>query len=123
MSVKKVLLYPKDEESLRKKSVEIKRLNKSVKRLIQDLKDTLLTQPGAGLAAPQIGVHQRVCVIRLGQDEGEMQAPMALINPVILEEGELAKGFDGCLSLPRIVTWDTLRPTWLRFTALNEEGE
>lgn len=123
MSVKKILLYPKDEEALREKSVEIKRIDKSVKRLTQDLKDTLLTQPGAGLAAPQIGVHKRMCVVRLGQDEGEMQAPIALINPVILEEGILGKGFDGCLSLPRIVTWDTLRPTWLRFTALDEKGE
>jgi len=123
MPVKKVLIYPKDEAALREKSVEVTRVDKATKRLIRDLKDTLLTQPGAGLAAPQIGVHKRVVVVRFGQDEGEMQDPVALINPVILEAGESAKGFDGCLSLPGIVTWDTLRPTWMRLEALNEQGE
>jgi peptide deformylase len=123
MPIKIVLLYPKDEAALRQTSEEIKRFDKTTKRLIQDLKDTLLSQPGAGLAAAQIGVHKRVVVVRFGQDTGEMQAPLALVNPVILEEGALAKGFDGCLSLPRIVTWDTSRPTWLHFEALNEQGE
>lgn len=123
MPIKKVLLYSQDEAALRTKSVEVQRFDKASKRLIQDLKDTLLSQPGAGLAAPQIGVHQRIVVLRFGQDTGEMQAPIALINPVILEAGPLAKGFDGCLSLPRIVTWDTLRPTWLRFAALDEQGQ
>jgi peptide deformylase len=49
-----------------------------------------------------------------------MEAPMAIINPVIVERGPLAKGFDGCLSMPGLYTWDSLRPSWLVFTARDE---
>ena len=50
-----------------------------------------------------------------------MQPPLTLINPVIVERGEPARGFDGCLSLPGLCTWDTLRPSWLVFTARDEQ--
>lgn len=123
MAVKDILLFPKDEDKLRKKSKKVKKIDAPIQKLIKDLKETLLANPGAGLAAPQIGVHKRVVVVRFGQETGEMEPPRALINPVILEEGPLGKGFDGCLSLPRISTWDTLRPTWLRFRAQDEEGQ
>jgi peptide deformylase len=123
VAVKEILLFPKDEEKLRKKSKKVKKIDTNVQKLIRDLKETLLANPGAGLASPQIGVHKRVVVVRFGQDTGEMEAPRALINPVILEEGPLEKGFDGCLSLPRISTWDTSRPSWLRFRAQDEEGK
>jgi peptide deformylase len=121
MPVRKILKYPQDDARLRRKSAEIKRLDTETKALIADLKDTLATQPGAGLAAPQIGVTKRVALVRFGQDEGEMGPPLAIINPVILEAGPLAKGFDGCLSLPGLVTWDTLRPSWLVFTYRDEQ--
>ncbi len=122
MAVKPILIYPKEEAALRKKSSPIRKFNARTRELIQDLKDTVLKHPGAGLAAPQINVHKRVVVVRFGQATGEMEPPCALINPVILEEGPYVKGFDGCLSLPKIVTQDTLRPEWLRFSALDEQG-
>lgn len=123
MAVKDILVFPQDEEKLRKKSKKVKKIDANVQKLIRDLKETLLANPGAGLAAPQIGVHKRVVVVRFGQDTGEMEEPRALINPIVLEEGPLEKGFDGCLSLPRISTWDTLRPSWLRFRAKDEDGK
>jgi len=121
--VRRVLKYPKDEARLRKPSTAVKRIDNSIKNLIKDLKDTLATEEGAGLAAPQIGEHQRVVLVRFGQDQGEMQPPLTLINPVITEKGPLVKSFDGCLSLPKIFTWDALRPSWLEFTATGEDGE
>lgn len=123
MAIRPLLYYPQDEALLRQKSTPIKKVDDSIQELVTDLKETLLTHPGAGLAAPQIGVHKRVVVVRLGQDKGEAEPPRALINPVILEEGPLAKGFDGCLSLPKISTWDTMRPSWLRFRAQDERGK
>src|SRR5439155_21473019 len=120
MAVRRILKYPRDEARLRRKSVEIKRLDAETKRLIGDLKDTLATHSGAGLAAPQIGIYKRVALVRFGQGQGEMDAPCAIINPVIVERGPLAKGFDGCLSLPGQITWDTLRPAWLVFAARDE---
>lgn len=120
MAVKRVLKYPKDETRLRKKSAPVKRLDADTKALIKDLKDTLATQEGAGLAAPQIGVRKRVALVRFGQDAGEMQPPLAIINPVILERGPVHDTFDGCLSIPRLYTWDSPRPEWLIFKARDE---
>lgn len=120
MTVRKILKYPDDEAKLRRKSAEIKKLDAETKNLIKDLKDTLATQAGAGLAAPQIGVLKRVALVVFGQDDEETQPPLAIINPVIVERGPLGRGFDGCLSIPGLYTWDTLRPTWLVFTARDE---
>lgn len=125
MPIKKLVYYPQDEDKLRQISKPVARVNdKKLKKLIQDLKDTLESQPGAAIAAPQIGVHKRVTVIKLGQNDGEEEQPMlTLINPVITETGDPETGFDGCLSIPNIFTWNTPRPSWLRCTALGEDGE
>jgi peptide deformylase len=101
MPVRKILIYPQDEARLRRKY-------------------TLATQAGAGLAAPQIGVLKRVVLVKFGQDKGELGEALTLINPIILESGPIAKGFDGCLSIPGLYTWDTLRPSWLTFSARDE---
>jgi len=85
---------------------------------------TLDLAGGAGLAAPQIGVHERVALVKFGQDsEDGMRKPITLINPQIISAGSDEKGFDGCLSIPGVVTWDTLRPSPLIFSALDERGE
>jgi peptide deformylase len=68
-------------------------------------------------------VFVRVAIVRFGQDEDDIQPPLALINPEITQEGVLSKGFDGCLSLPGLATWDTLRPASLTFSALDEKGQ
>ncbi|MEP7293369.1 MAG: peptide deformylase, partial [Chloroflexota bacterium] len=123
MAVRKILKYPADNARLRLKSREVRRLDAETKALIADLKDTLKTQSGAGLAAPQIGVLERVALVRFGQERDEIAPPLVLINPEIVEARALGKGFDGCLSLPGLVTWDTVRPTWLVFRARCENGE
>jgi peptide deformylase len=125
MPVRKLTYFPEDEEILRQISKSVPRTkDKRVKKLIQDLKDTLETQQGAAIAAPQIGVLKRVTVVRFGQNDGETeQAMLTLINPVIIEEGEPKTGFDGCLSIPNIYTWNTPRPSWIRFKALGEDGK
>lgn len=124
MAVKRLIYYPQDENLLRQKSFRVANLkNKRLKRLIQDLKDTLESQPGAAIAAPQIGVFKRVTVVKFGQNDDADEEPMlTLINPEIIEAGALETGFDGCLSIPDIYTWDTPRPSWLRFRAIGEDG-
>lgn len=124
MAVKRLIYYPQDEALLRQKSLRVSNLKiKRLKRLIQDLKDTLGSQRGAAIAAPQIAVFKRVAVVKFGQNDDEEEEPMlTLINPEILEAGEPATGFDGCLSIPKIYTWDSPRPSWIRFRALGEDG-
>lgn len=124
MAIKRLIYYPQDEALLRRKSLHAANLkNKRLKRLIQDLKDTLESLPGAAIAAPQIGVHKRVTVVKFGQNDEDEEEPMlTLINPEIIECGEPETGFDGCLSIPDIYTWDTPRPSWIRFRARGEDG-
>ncbi len=125
MAVKRLMYYPGDETRLRQVSKPVANLkNKRLKRLIQDLKDTLESQPGAAIAAPQIGALKRVTVVKFGQNDDADEEPMlTLINPEIIEAGAPETGFDGCLSIPDVYTWDTPRPSWIRFRALGEDGE
>ena len=125
MARKKLLYYPGDEKRLRQISRPVAgHKGKKTKQLIQDLKDTLETQPGAAIAAPQIGILKRVTIVKFGQNEFEDEQPMlALINPEIIAAGDDDVGFDGCLSIPNIYSWDTPRPSWIHFRALGEDGE
>jgi peptide deformylase len=126
MAVREVLLYPKDKTALRAKSDSIRSVNQQTRSLIEDLKETLLTHhDGIGLAAPQIGVHSRIIVVRLGgRNDWDQEAgpPIALVNPKIIDSGEEKKDFDGCLSFPGLFG-ETTRPHYLRVTGLNEKGK
>ena len=84
--------------------------------LLDDMKDTLLDSGGVGLAAPQVGVLRRVCVVMNEDDE-----IIELINPEIIKtEGEQT-GLEGCLSVPGkygVVT----RPSVVRVRAQDRDG-
>jgi peptide deformylase len=126
MAVREILLYPKDKAALRAISDPIHTFNRQTRRLIEDLKDTLLAhQDGIGLAAPQIGVLLRVVVVRLGagdEEDREATPPIALVNPKIVETGDERKDFDGCLSFPGLYG-ETIRPHYLHVTGTAEDGE
>jgi peptide deformylase len=103
MAVKSIVLYKENEAALRRKSEPVRVVNRRIKKLVRDLKDTLLDRAdGIGLAAPQIDVPSRVVVVQLGrsQDQSEVEPPVALINPEIVEAKDDQRDFDGCLSLP-----------------------
>ncbi|WP_438326801.1 peptide deformylase [Staphylococcus pseudintermedius] len=81
---------------LRKKAVPVTDFDAHLKDLIQDLEDTLYDAEGQALAAPQIGVSERVAIVDMEQD-GLLQ----LINPeVIAQSDETATELEGCLSVP-----------------------
>ena len=73
---------------LREKAKKVSRVDTSIQRLIDDLTETMLDAPGAGLAANQIGVPLRVCVVK-GDD-----------NPEIVKHDGVQVGYEGCLSYP-----------------------
>jgi peptide deformylase len=124
MAIRRIVLYEKDPETLRRISEPVPVLDQEAKRLILDLKDTLGSRAdGIGLAAPQINVHSRVIVVRLGGDRGEREPgpPLVMVNPNVLESGDSRKDIDGCLSFPDLYG-ETVRPHFLRVVALDEEG-
>jgi peptide deformylase len=128
MAVRDILVYTESKAALREQSQPAGHVNRRIKRLIRDLMDTLNNHPnGIGLAAPQIGVHIRAVVVRLGGrqdeegDEREPDPPVALIDPQIEEAGDARRDFDGCLSFPGLYG-ETERPHYLRVTGLDGAG-
>lgn len=126
MTVRRIILYREEPEILRAKSNTVGKVDRRTRRLIQDLKDTLCDHPeGIGLAAPQINIHRRVVVVRLGGGEGleaEAGSPVALVDPAILETSGARLDFDGCLSFPGLYA-ETARPHLLKVMGLDEAGD
>lgn len=103
-------------ELLKQKSAQVKNMGKAAE-LASDMFAILKNTRGVGLAGPQVGVLQRIFVVRL---EGDV--PRVFINPSLLETSEeTAMGEEGCLSIPGV--WAKLqRPRRVRVQAWNEKG-
>ncbi len=84
-----------DHAILREKTKRVGRVDDSIRRLLDDLAETMIAAPGAGLAAPQIGVALRVCVVK-GDDNQIHQ----LVNPELVKGSGTQVGYEGCLSYP-----------------------
>ncbi len=82
------------EEPLREASQPVTEINEDVRRLVEDMFETMYESKGVGLAAPQVGVNLRVAVIDIGED------PLVLINPQILKHSGKETCDEGCLSFP-----------------------
>ena len=103
-------------EVLREKAKEVKEVNSSIVKLLDNMVDTMRDAEGVGLAAPQIGVSKRVIVVQVDDKLVE------LINPVILEKEGANTAEEGCLSIPKI-TGDVVRAAKVRVQGLNRQGE
>lgn len=87
------------DEVLTKSCREIREITPRIEELIDDMFETMYEAGGVGLAAPQVGILRRLCVIDIS-GEDEPRQPIVLINPrIVFEEGEQT-GDEGCLSLP-----------------------
>jgi peptide deformylase len=84
-----------DHPVLREKARKVARVDNSIQKLLDDLAETMLDAPGAGLAANQIGVPLRVCVVK-----GDENQIWGLVNPVIVKKSGSQVGYEGCLSKP-----------------------
>ena len=91
-----------DDPSLRKKSRKVKDFEEALQALIDDMVETMQAANGAGLAAPQIGVLERVIVIQLPEDEEDPQSGklFTLCNPQIIRAAGEEESEEGCLCLP-----------------------
>jgi peptide deformylase len=117
--IRTILTYPDPE--LKKKSHPVTVISESTRELVRDMAETMYDAPGIGLAAPQIGVHQRVIVIDIAGSE-EPPALIAAINPVIVHaEGETFEE-EGCLSVPKYAA-NVRRHAKVVVKGLNIDGE
>jgi peptide deformylase len=101
---------------LRTPAAEVVDFDKELRQLVKDLTDTMLDAPGAGLAAPQIGVGLRVFTYYVDDQLGH------LINPSLDLSEELQDGEEGCLSFPGIY-YDTPRALRVVAKGFNEYGD
>lgn len=103
---------------LRTPAREVEDIDDKIRKLIDDMIETMYDAPGVGLAAPQIGVGLRVAVF----DAGDGGGARTMINPELVEtEGEW-EFEEGCLSVPGY-WWTITRPAYARILAVDENGE
>jgi len=119
MTIRPILTAP--DPRLKAVSKGVGKVDDEIRRLVDDMADSMYEADGIGLAAVQIGVPKRVIVIDLDQKEGAKN-PRAFINPKILwASEEMAVFEEGCLSVPEI--WDDVeRPARIKAEYLDRDG-
>lgn len=99
MALKDILIHP--DPRLKTVADPVAEIDSGVKKLADDMLETMYAAPGIGLAAPQVGVLQRLLVMDCVKEEGAPPRPMVLINPTITwASQEQATYEEGCLSIP-----------------------
>ncbi|MFL5193280.1 MAG: peptide deformylase [Microvirga sp.] len=120
MSIRPLVIIP--DTKLRLISEPVKEITSEIRRLADDMLDTMYDAPGVGLAAIQIGVPIRMVTMDVSKSEDEHQ-PMVLINPEIIWASEEKRVYEeGCLSIPEYYE-EVERPDRVRFRYMNLQGE
>lgn len=97
MAILEIVKYPAP--ILRDKSIPVRQVDLSIRKLASDMLETLYAAPGVGLAAPQVGISEQLVVIDISNDP-KNRDPFIFINPRITKsEGDMV-GEEGCLSIP-----------------------
>jgi len=109
-----IKIYP--DAVLKKKAVEISKVDGEIKKLAKDMIETMYAGDGAGLAGPQVGKSKRIFVLDIGK------GPMVFINPKIYDKRGKQVDIEGCLSLPGLEA-KVKRAESLRCKYLNREGK
>ncbi len=117
LSILTILEFP--DERLRKKAAVVKTVDDKIKKLVDDMLETMYESKGVGLAATQVDVHQRIIVIDVSEEKDD---PLFLINPEILEKDGIKESEEGCLSVPGFYE-KVNRAEHVRVKALNREGK
>jgi len=119
MAVRSIIVAP--DPRLKLRSAPVERVDGRIRRLMDDLLETMYEAPGIGLSAVQIGIPERVIVVDVAR-EGEARAPLRLANPEVLwQADEIATREEGCLSLPDQYA-EVSRPAKARVRYLDHEG-
>jgi peptide deformylase len=104
MALREIVTVP--DAVLRRKARPVTDFGPDLQRLVDDMIETMRAAPGVGLAAPQVGVSQRVIVVEYPEDDEQEDSPKKLyvvINPEIKEmSSETEVGVEGCLSIPGV---------------------
>lgn len=103
---------------LRTACAPVEHIDSRIRRLVDDMIETMYDAPGVGLAAPQVGVGRRIFVFDIQDDQG----PRTVINPELVETSGEWEYEEGCLSVPEYY-WLIRRPAWAVVRGVGLEGE
>lgn len=117
MTILAILEFP--DPRLRTKATPVDVVDDALRKLIDDMFETMYAAPGIGLAATQVDVHKRLLVADVSADKTE---PVVLINPEILEKDGVEVMEEGCLSVPGFYE-EVERAEHIRVRALDRNGE
>tara|TARA_B100000945_G_C20424084_1_gene619439 strand:- start:4671 stop:5174 length:504 start_codon:yes stop_codon:yes gene_type:complete len=119
MATLKILIFP--DPKLRTVAKPIKDVNDSIRKLAEDMLETMYSGEGIGLAGTQVDVHKRIIVIDVSNEKND---PLVLVNPVIKEvvNNENKAYSEGCLSVPGIYE-ELERPSAVEVSALDLDGK
>jgi len=117
MAILNILHFP--DTRLRNRAKPVEQVDESVRKLIDDMFETMYEAPGIGLAATQVDDARQVIVIDISEDHDQ---PLCLINPEILESAGEESMDEGCLSVPGVYE-TVVRADKVRVRALNKNGE
>ncbi len=95
MPILDVLHFP--DPRLRTVAKAVERVDDNIRRIVDNMFETMYDAPGVGLAATQVNIHRRIVVMDVSEDKNQ---PLCLINPEILESDGTQEGDEGCLSVP-----------------------
>lgn len=117
MAILSILHYP--EERLHTVASPVTEVDAGIRRLINDMAETMYAAPGIGLAATQVNVHKQVIVIDTSEEKNRL---MVFINPRIVSASGTKDYEEGCLSVPGI--YETVRrPDRVTVEALDRDGK
>lgn len=118
MAIRPIVLYP--DPVLLRPTAPVDSVDASVRELVDDMVETMHDAPGVGLAANQVGVPSRVCVVDISAGE-DSQGVVVLINPRVVSVSGSQLGEEGCLSFPG-VNLEIERAEQATIEALDREG-
>jgi peptide deformylase len=117
MAILSILHFP--DPRLRTRAAPVTHVDDKIRRLVDDMFDTMYDAPGIGLAATQVNEHQRVIVIDVSEERND---PRVFINPEILSRDGAEQMDEGCLSVPGV--YETVeRAERVQVRALNRDGQ
>lgn len=121
MSIRNILIHP--DPRLKKTVDPVVEVDNDLRRLADDMLETMYDAPGIGLAAPQVAVMSRMLVMDCAKEDAATPEPMVLINPsVIWSSDELSVYDEGCLSIPDQYA-EVERPASVKVSWTNLDGK
>ncbi|WHY79288.1 peptide deformylase [Neobacillus sp. WH10] len=115
MAIRKIVIHPAD--ILEQTCTEVVKFDRKLAKILDDMYDTMIEYDGVGLAAPQIGLNERIAIVDIDDEHGTIE----IINPRILKTSGEQTGPEGCLSFPGLFG-EVTRPDFVKIEALDRKG-